>query len=67
MIFINGMLFNNDHGLYERCLNTYKFTFKDGTVRYARARCPADAEDKACWFGDEFRLDDVVSCEEIED
>lgn len=61
------MLFNNDHGLYERCLNTYKFIFKDGTVRYARARCPADAEDKACWFGDEFRLDDVISCEEIED
>ena len=22
---------------------------------------------KACWFRDEFRLDDVISCEEIED
>ena len=29
---MNGMLYNNDHGLYERCLSTYKVTFKDETV-----------------------------------
>lgn len=63
---MNGMLFNNDHGLYYRCLNSYKITFKDGTVRYAKAKCPSDAEDQVCWFGDEDRTDDIISCEEYE-
>ena len=63
---MNGMLFNNDHGLYEKCLNRYKITFSDGTVRYTKAKCKSDAEDNVCWFGDEDRTDDIVSCEEID-
>lgn len=63
---MNGSLFNYDNGLYYDCLNTYKITFKDGTERIAKAKCPSDAEDKVCWFGDEDRTADIVSCEEIE-
>ena len=62
---MNGMLFNNDHGLYERCLNMYEITFNDGTVRYAKAKCPFDAEEKVCWFGDVDRTNDIVSCKEV--
>ena len=61
---MNGMLFNNSR-LYYECLNTYKITFNDGTVKYIRAKCRSDAEDNVCWFGDEDRTDDIISCEEI--
>ena len=62
---MNGALFNNDHGLYYNCLNHYKVTFNDGTVRYTKAKCKSDAEDNVCWFGDEDRTMDIVSCEEV--
>lgn len=61
---MNGMLFNNSR-LYYECLNTYKITFNDGTVRYTKAKCRSDAEDNVCWFGDNDRTDDIISCEEI--
>lgn len=61
---MNGMLFDNSR-LYYECLNTYKITFNDGTVKYTRAKCRSDAEDNVCWFGDEDRTDDIISCEEI--
>lgn len=64
---MNGVLFNNDHGLYYRCLNRYKVTFKDGTVRYTKAKCKFDAEENVCWFGDEDKTDEIISCEEIEE
>lgn len=60
---MNGSLFNNDHDLYERCLNSYKITFKDGTVRYTKAKNHFEAEENVCWFGNEDRSEDIVSCE----
>lgn len=60
----NGSLYNNDYGLYYRCLNSYKVTFKDGTVRYTRAKNKSDAEDNTRWFGDDDRFDDIISVEE---
>jgi len=62
----NGSLYNNDNGLYYRCLNHYKVTFQDGTVRYTRAKCKYDAEQNTCWINDEDRSDDIVSIEEID-
>lgn len=61
---MNGMLFNNSK-LYYECLNTYRVTFNDGTVRYTKAKCRNDAENNVCWFGDNDRTDDIISCEEI--
>lgn len=64
---MNGSLYNNDHGLYFRCLNTYIITFNDGITRYARAKCKSDAEDMVRYFGNEDRYDDIISVEELSD
>lgn len=64
---MNGSLHNYDNGLYQRCLNTYKVTFNDGTVKYTRAKCKSDAEDNVSWFGGVDRYDDIVSVEDVDD
>lgn len=63
----NGSLYNNDHGLYYRCLNQYKVTFRDGTVRYTRAKNAFEAEQNTCWINDEDRSEDIISVEAIMD
>lgn len=61
---MNGSLFNG-YDPYFDCLNEYKVTFKDGTVRYTRAKCPSDAKDNVCWFGDVDKTDEIVSVNEV--
>lgn len=63
----NGSLYNNDHGLWYRCLNHYKVTFADGTVRYTRAKNKYEAELNTCEFNGEDRSDDIISIEDIGD
>lgn len=64
---MNGLLHNNDNGLYYRCLNQYKVSFNDGTTKYTRAKNKFEAEENTRWFGDEDRYDDIVSVEPIEE
>lgn len=64
---MNGQLYDNDNGLYYRCLNHYKVTFNDGTTKYTRAKNKFQAEENTRWFGDTDRYDDIVSVEEVEE
>lgn len=66
----NGSLYNNPDTadrLWRDSFNKYKVTFKDGTVKYTRARCKSDAEDNTCWINDEDHYEDIVSVEEIDE
>ena len=65
---MNGMLYNNSSvadKLWFDSYNDYEIKFTDGTVRHTRARGKSDAEDNVRWFGNEDRLDDIVSVEEM--
>ena len=62
---MNGFLYNSNNDLYYKCLTTYKITFKDGTIKYTRAKNKFNAEFNVCWFGDEDRTDDIISCVEV--
>ena len=62
---MNGILFNNDHNLYFKCLKYYRITFKDGAIRYTRAKCRFDAEENVRWFGGTDKYDDIVLVEEL--
>jgi len=62
----NGSLYNNDHGLYYKCLNHYKVTFADGEVRYARAKCKYDAELLTARYDKDDNEIDIVSVEELD-
>lgn len=62
----NGSLYNNDHGLYYRCLNHYKVTFADGVVKFTRARCKYDAELNVARYDNQGNDIDIVSVEELD-